>query len=127
MRQHVVAKEKIGGISFADHFPGCFCAEKFHQGLNPFLDGDLGDVRSWLYAEYGNSALEEVLQEVPVVTCDLHYVVCFIKSKALNHFLDVVFRMAKPGLREGGEISIVAEYILRSSNGGKLDQPALGA
>ena len=127
MRQDVVRHQQVGRDALLAQPRRGFHTEKGDLGRDALFDRRRGDVGRRLHAEHADAAPLEILQQVAVVAGDLHDHRIGAKVETLRHRLGIRFGVAKPALREGAEIDVVAEDALRAFEFLELDKVASAA
>src|SRR5262245_32186331 len=104
MREHIVRWNEIGLQTFGDHLPSDLAAEVFDTRRHADLARGLGHLLGRFDSQAWYAALDEVLEQVAVVTGQFHDVASRVESEALDHLLGVMRAMSEPAIRVGGEI-----------------------
>src|SRR5437868_8671930 len=99
-------------------------SEKLHDRWNSLLFGDFRDVGRRLDSERRNASLHEELEQIAIIAGNLHHAFLRSQSQPLDHLLDVVSCVPKPGVREGREVGVVREDVLSRYILLELDQEA---
>ena len=94
--QNIVPSDQICLFAFFTQLRGQFAPKELSQGWNAFFDRNLGHVFGWLNAQHRDSRLDEVLQQVAVITGDFDDQTILVQSKTVQDHFSVFFAVFQP-------------------------------
>src|SRR2546421_64502 len=111
LSENIVPEQEIRAPIGINEFSSQDRAKEPNQCWNTFFHRHISDVGRGLDAEGRNVLLDEILQEITIVTGELdHQTVC-VQSQAIRHAIGVGLRMTQPRIRIGGKIGVLREDI----------------
>src|ERR1700730_2618284 len=125
--QDVVANDEIGAHALSAQCPRGSLTEEVDTRRNSSGAGYHGDVSRRLYAQDRNPAVNKVLQQIPVITCDFDDFALGADSESLDHRANICLRVTEPRLAIRREVGIVAENLFWTLPFLELDQKAFAA
>src|SRR5258708_9367657 len=125
--QDVVANDEIGAHALSAQCPRGSLTEEVDTRRNSSVAGYQGHVSRRLYAQDGNPAVNEVLQQIPVITCDFDDFALGADPEALDHRANICLCVIEPRFAVRREVGIVAENILWTLPFLELNQKAFAA
>ena len=125
MSEDIVANQQVSPPSVGMQHPRCLRAKKSHNGFNAFfLLCMKSDVRCRLNTQDRNTFIRKMLEQISIIARNLYHESIFIEPEAIDHHRSVASRVLNPSTRNTAEVSIIAEYRLRSFEFLKLRKKA---
>jgi hypothetical protein len=91
------------------------------------LDGDLSHIAGWFDAQDGNASLAKAIEQIPIVTGNLHDGAGGSQAQMIYDVVGIAPRVIEPRLRVRRVVRVLTEDLLRRHIFLQLDEEALVA
>ncbi len=122
--QHVGAENEVGAHPLCDEPLRELDAEELDEGRHAACLRRRRDVRRGIDPEHRDPLRHEVLQEVPVVRCELDHEAVRAEAEAVGDHVDVPPRMLDPRVGVRREVRVLGEDLVRCHERRQLREPA---